>query len=695
MNQNILETVLRLKDQLTPALQKAAGKGSTALDKVARSSKKMDRGLAANVLTWAKVAAAIAAATIIIRQAIIAFNTMIGSAIAAEVAQAKLETAVSGNTDALIEQASALQTLTGIADDVIMNSQAMLGTFALNAQEVAVLTPRILDMAAALQQAGGAAVDVQAVAIAMGKAVTIGAGALSRYGVVLTDTQRDQLEIAEGMERVQVIAEILDNNFAGLAETVGMTFAGEMNKGEAAFDDFLEVMGGFITNSPKVRELIKDITGRIITWTEKLRDNEGIQKLVDEKIQALIDGIPKLIESIKTLTKVVDEFGKPLVFVLGAIAGTRGLIWAFGAWRVAAMALATTFLSPTTGIIAVIIALGIAYKGLADAIERANAAQATFRVIQPEAAPFAFGGLPPSVQRQIGQGIFPGQTLERPQEFLNFLQGLADQPGFRATPEQAQLLAQGLIPQLRELIAGRAPGPPGPPEAVAGVAAVKTRAELLREAQEQWIALIKRGRDNWATNMAAWNTTQEEAVQRARDITLMLNDVIEQASALQRQRDIAAMIERRQFPPALRFDPAASEGLLFRVFGGQPRKRKKGQPRFGPDFLETLAGAGIGGFAAGGARGGIAALLPVLGAAFGPIGGAIGGALASIFGKKKRGATRANPVFTEEVKKGDMALALLNIFKGGGAAAGGRTINDINNLIRGGGATLGFSSAPQ
>ena len=73
------------------------------------------------------------------------------------------------------------------------------------------------------------------------------------------------------------------------------------------------------------------------------------------------------------------------------------------------------------------------------------------------------------------------------------------------------------------------------------------KPQELRDAQAAWIEHLKRGADRWAANMAEWNRLQAEDLR------------------LQRQRDIFGMIERRGFPSELRFDPTASEGLMFRI----------------------------------------------------------------------------------------------------------------------------------
>jgi len=144
---------------------------------------------------------------------------------------------------ALKEQAAALQKVTGFADEEITNAQAMLSTFALQKDGLEALTPRLLDMAAATAKLSGQEVDLQNIAVALGKSMTMGAGALSRYGIVMNDVQREAFNLAEGEEKVNILTEILDQNFAGFAEASGKTAAGQMRIITAEIGDLQEEIG--------------------------------------------------------------------------------------------------------------------------------------------------------------------------------------------------------------------------------------------------------------------------------------------------------------------------------------------------------------------------------------------------------------------------------------------------------------------
>ena len=184
------------------------------------------------------------------------FKKTIDAAIKQETALAKLASsfaAVGGITEKaqseLVKYAEALQKVTTYGDDEIINAMAMLGTFALTGKQVKQLTDVVLDMSAATQDITGAQQSLQQVAIAVGKAVTGQAGILSRYGVTLTDAERKSLQLAKGQEKVDLVVQILKNNYEGTAKAIGQTFGGALAQAKNAAGDFAESLGNLIIKS--------------------------------------------------------------------------------------------------------------------------------------------------------------------------------------------------------------------------------------------------------------------------------------------------------------------------------------------------------------------------------------------------------------------------------------------------------------
>ncbi len=104
---------------------------------------------------------------------------------------------------------------------------------------IPLLIPRLADVAAGLSSVTGESVDLNQVSVAIGKSLAMGAGALKRYGVSMSEAEEAQFNAAEGMERVVLLSEILDNNFKGLAETTRDSF----RQMENSIGDLQEVVG--------------------------------------------------------------------------------------------------------------------------------------------------------------------------------------------------------------------------------------------------------------------------------------------------------------------------------------------------------------------------------------------------------------------------------------------------------------------
>lgn len=128
----------------------------------------------------------------------------------------------------LSTQASELQKVTPFADEEIQNAQAMLTTFQKNSEQIEILTPRMLDLAAAYMKSGESGMDLQQVAVMMGKVNEETIGGLKRVGVAFSKEQEEKLKSLRGTEQTILLSEVLDQNFKGLAQTIGEKGAGQI-----------------------------------------------------------------------------------------------------------------------------------------------------------------------------------------------------------------------------------------------------------------------------------------------------------------------------------------------------------------------------------------------------------------------------------------------------------------------------------
>jgi hypothetical protein len=172
----------------------------------------------------------------------------------------------------LKEYAKALQKTTTFGDEQIISAQAMLGTFQLTGNEIMNLTPALLDMAASTEKTSGQVADLNDLAIAMGKAMTTGAGALGRYGITLTDVQKEQFNLATGVEKTELLVKILTDNFGGAAEELRNTTAGALTAAANDWGDFKETVGQLLA------PMLASIAGWISGVAQELQWQMGLIK---------------------------------------------------------------------------------------------------------------------------------------------------------------------------------------------------------------------------------------------------------------------------------------------------------------------------------------------------------------------------------------------------------------------------------
>ena len=148
-----------------------------------------------------------------------------------------------GVTQRLINYSSALQQTTAFGDEMITTGMVQFTTFGLNEKAIRALTPQVLNVARAIQTVSGQMPDLNSLFIAFGKATTTGIGTLTRYGVVLTETEREQLSLMDAQEKAVAVADILEKQYGGLAATYAKTTSGMLDLAAAARGDAAEAMG--------------------------------------------------------------------------------------------------------------------------------------------------------------------------------------------------------------------------------------------------------------------------------------------------------------------------------------------------------------------------------------------------------------------------------------------------------------------
>lgn len=306
---------------------KSAEKAGSQTEEFAESSDHLDQSLnrtdgrlAGLRTSYLKVAAAAAAVVAVFSKLVRIVGEWIKLSNIQQRAETKLQTtlrnlvgATEAQVQALKDQASALQDVTGYGDEATISAQAMLATFKLTAEEIGQLTPRLLDMAESARKAGQAEAGLEQISVALGKAFSDGLGSLKRYGVALTKAQEAAFKLASQQDKVAILTRVLDGNFRGLAAAVGATYEGALRKAEAAQGDFGETLGDQLTKNREwlsLQTLIKE------SWQQLSAGITGSSAEISAAVSALAGVINVSFGAIRSVWNTAQIAFKSLVLVI-------------------------------------------------------------------------------------------------------------------------------------------------------------------------------------------------------------------------------------------------------------------------------------------------------------------------------------------------------------------------------------------
>lgn len=192
--------------------------------------------------------------------------------------------------------ASELQNVGVIEDDVIKAGMSQLATFNLQASSIANLTPKITDMVAQLKGHNATAEDMVAINNLVGKVMTGNVGSLSRYGVTLSENQKELLKNGNETERVAVLNEVLSQNYGKVNEALRNTPQGRITALKNSWGDFTEEIGGF------VYEVIGPLIKGLDQWMQSMGGAEGMiesfQNFINEKVKPNLPIIAGIITAV-------------------------------------------------------------------------------------------------------------------------------------------------------------------------------------------------------------------------------------------------------------------------------------------------------------------------------------------------------------------------------------------------------------
>ncbi len=236
-------------------------------------------------------------------------------------AEKRLQTTMSNVTgttqaqiDAIKQYAAELQKTTTVGDEAAITGASQLATFQLQGDTIKTLMPALEDLAVAQYGVSVSGDQMQSMANLMGKVMSGNVSALSRYGVVMNDTQKKILQTGTESEKAAMLVEVLGQNFGGLAEAMANTPEGRIQQLKNAWGDMQEVIG---------TKLYPILTQFLTYVTSKLPAIQGAIETVVNAVMPIVQGLFSQVTSyIEAMLPIVrDVFEGYIIPVASRVVG--------------------------------------------------------------------------------------------------------------------------------------------------------------------------------------------------------------------------------------------------------------------------------------------------------------------------------------------------------------------------------------
>ena len=295
--------LLSLKDQFTTPLQKATKSVKNMdrqLEKAGNQIKAFGNRVKAgmkSVAKWAAIGfgALTAAAGVFIKQSIDAAKDKLKADKLLETNLMKQANFKKEHIQMLKDEASALQDVGVVGDDVAVAGAGQLAIYKLKAKQIKTILPIIDDMVAKEKGFNGTQEDAIAMADVFGKAVEGKTKGLVKYGVSLTDAEEKLFKTMKREQRAEFLNKKLTAAIGGTNKALRETDEGKIVAAKGAWGDMQAELGKKLM--PKL--------GAIAEWFHS--KIPGIQ----EFILSLADKVEELVTRAEPyITQIKDMFGK-------------------------------------------------------------------------------------------------------------------------------------------------------------------------------------------------------------------------------------------------------------------------------------------------------------------------------------------------------------------------------------------------
>jgi len=212
-------------------------------------------------------------------------------------------------TEALVEQAEALQNTTRFSNDAIEAGQAFAAAFIKNENALKGVTQSAVDLAS------GLGIDLQTAFELLTRAAQGQTQTLARYGLILDEN------IPKG-EKLAALQGVIAERFGGRAQADVKTYGGALAQLGNAWEDLLKAIGEAVVKNNAIVEGIRSLTGSVIAAIPK------VAEFAKELVNIGVAAAPGALRGLEGLGAFLASF--TLVLSLSAEAAiktARGIIY--------------------------------------------------------------------------------------------------------------------------------------------------------------------------------------------------------------------------------------------------------------------------------------------------------------------------------------------------------------------------------
>jgi hypothetical protein fulcA4_04429 len=354
--------LLSLKDQFTTPLQKATKSVKNMdrqLEKAGNQIKAFGNKVKSGMKTVAKwgaigFGALTAGAVLFAKQSIDAAKDQVRIEKLLETTMKRTSNASKEQIQAIKDEASALQNVGIVGDEVALAGANQLAVYGLRSDQIKKLMPNLNDMIAKEKGLNGTQEDAVAMADVIGKAMNGKTKGLLKYGVSLTAAEEKLFKTMKQEQRMEFISKKLNESIGGTNKALRETDEGKIVAAKNAWGDMKEEVGKkllpylgkfaewFETKIPAIQNFILGIADKIqelVTKAEpyitQIKDMFGkifekVKPALEETWQILSNAGAVAIDIAQDIINNWDRISPVIYTLVGAIAAYKLVM--FGAW---------------------------------------------------------------------------------------------------------------------------------------------------------------------------------------------------------------------------------------------------------------------------------------------------------------------------------------------------------------------------